>query len=70
MDNALILRLGGFDHDDNAVCVYTPDGQQSFPTTAKTELARDLIEVIAGRYEQLRGSGTQPRLTVVSVQEK
>ena len=63
-------RDRGFDHDENTVCVYTPDGHQSFPMTVKTELARDLVEVIAGRYEQLRGSGTQPRLTVVSMQEK
>ena len=63
-------RDRGFDHDENTVCVYTPDGHQSFPMTAKTELARDLVEVIAGLDEQLRGSGTQPRLTVVSMQEK
>ena len=63
-------RDRGFDHDENTVCVYTPDGHQSFPMTAKTELARDLVGVIAERYEQLRGSGTQPRLTIVSVHDK
>ncbi len=41
----------GFDHDDNMVCVYTSDGHQSFPMRAKTELARNLIDVIAERYE-------------------
>ena len=44
----------GFDYDENTVCVYTPDGHQAFPMTAKTELARDLIEVIAGRYELIK----------------
>jgi phosphopantothenoylcysteine decarboxylase/phosphopantothenate--cysteine ligase len=63
-------RERGFDHDENTVCVYTPDGHQSFPMTAKTELARNLIEVIAARYDRLRGGGTQPRLTVVSAQDK
>jgi phosphopantothenoylcysteine decarboxylase/phosphopantothenate--cysteine ligase len=43
----------GFDHDENTVCVYTPDSHQSFPMTAKAELARELIEVIAKRYELL-----------------
>ena len=47
-------RDRGFDHDDNTVCVYTPDGHQSFPMTAKKELARDLIDVIAARYEKER----------------
>ena len=41
----------GFDHDDNKVCVYTSDGHQSFPMTAKTELARNLIDVIAEHFE-------------------
>jgi phosphopantothenoylcysteine decarboxylase/phosphopantothenate--cysteine ligase len=63
-------RDRGFDHDENTVCVYTPDGHQSFPMTAKAELARNLIEVIAARYDRLRGGGTQPRLTVVSAQDK
>ncbi len=44
----------GFDYDENTVCVYTPDGHQAFPMTAKNELARDLIEVIAGRYELIK----------------
>jgi len=46
-------RDRGFDHDENTVCVYTPDSHQSFPMTAKAELARELIEVIAKRYELL-----------------
>ena len=44
-------RDSGFDHDENTVCVYTPDGHQAFPMKAKTELARELIDVIAERYK-------------------
>ena len=54
LDMIIANRVGrdcGFDHDENTVCVYTPDGHQSFPMTAKAELARDLIDVIAKRYE-------------------
>lgn len=73
LDMIIANKVGrdrGFNNDENTVCVYTPEGHQSFPMTAKTELARSLVEVIAGRYEQLRGSGTQPRLTVVSMHDK
>lgn len=55
LDMIIANRVGrnrGFDHDENTVCVYTPDGHQSFPMTAKKELARDLIDVIAARYAQ------------------
>jgi len=40
----------GFDSEDNAVDVYWRGGEQSFPTTAKSELAEDLIRLIADRY--------------------
>jgi phosphopantothenoylcysteine decarboxylase/phosphopantothenate--cysteine ligase len=72
LDMIIANRVGrdcGFDYDENTVCVYTPDGHQSFPMAAKTELARSLIGVIAERYESLRGSGTQPALTVVSIND-
>jgi len=46
----LVGRDRGFDHDENTVCVYTPDGHQAFPMTNKAELARDLMTVIAERY--------------------
>ena len=42
----------GFDRDDNAVEVFWADGGQSFPVTAKTELAVALVDLIAGRYLQ------------------
>ena len=50
----LVGRDRGFDHDENTVCVYTADGHQAFPMTDKTELARDLIEVIAERYASIK----------------
>ncbi len=53
LDMIIANRVGrdcGFDYDENTVCVYTPDGHQSFPMAAKTELARSLIEVIVERY--------------------
>jgi len=40
----------GFDSDDNTVDVYWADGEQSFPTMAKTRLAVELLRLIAKRY--------------------
>lgn len=56
----------GFDHDENAVNVLWQNGTKEFPKTAKAELARDLIELIAKRYFAVRGADTEPRLTVIS----
>jgi phosphopantothenoylcysteine decarboxylase/phosphopantothenate--cysteine ligase len=41
----------GFDSDQNAVNVYWQAGEQSFGTAEKTELARDVLKLIAERYE-------------------
>ncbi len=41
----------GFDSDQNAVNVYWKAGEQSFSTAEKTELARDVLKLIAERYE-------------------
>jgi phosphopantothenoylcysteine decarboxylase/phosphopantothenate--cysteine ligase len=56
----------GFDHDENAVNVLWQNGTKEFPKTAKAELARNLIELIAKRYFAVRGADTEPRLTVIS----
>lgn len=40
----------GFDRDDNSVEVFWRGGEQSFPMTAKSELASQLILLIADRY--------------------
>lgn len=48
----------GFDSEDNAVDVYWRGGEQSFPTTAKAELAGHLIQLIADRYEAAEDNKT------------
>lgn len=41
----------GFDSDRNAVTVYWESGEQSFGSAEKTELARDLLKLVAERFE-------------------
>ena len=69
LDLIVANRVGsdcGFDSDDNAATVLWGDGEQSFPTSSKVELARELIELAAERFYAVRGSETRPRLSVVS----
>ena len=69
LDMIIANRVGtdaGFDRDDNAVSVFWADGEQRFPEASKTELARDLVELVARRFYAARGTDTQPRLTVIS----
>ena len=40
----------GFDREDNAVEVFWSGGEQTFPMTAKSELAGQLIQLIADRF--------------------
>ncbi|MCO4812926.1 MAG: bifunctional phosphopantothenoylcysteine decarboxylase/phosphopantothenate--cysteine ligase CoaBC [Gammaproteobacteria bacterium] len=56
----------GFDTDDNSVNVIWTDGEQRFPEARKSELARDLVELIARHFYAARGTDPQPRLTVIS----
>ncbi|NNE59786.1 MAG: bifunctional phosphopantothenoylcysteine decarboxylase/phosphopantothenate--cysteine ligase CoaBC [Woeseia sp.] len=56
----------GFDKDDNAVEVFWPTGEKSFPKALKTELARDLIALIAERYQERLNASTQPDLPALS----
>ena len=56
----------GFDHDDNAAIVLWSNGKKDFPKAAKSELARDLVELIAKLFDASRGEDTEPRLTVIS----
>ena len=67
LDMIVANRVGadcGFDFDDNTVTVYWPGGEQAFAEAAKTELAEDLVALIAERYETVRG--TEPRLAIIS----
>jgi phosphopantothenoylcysteine decarboxylase/phosphopantothenate--cysteine ligase len=69
LDMIIANRVGsdcGFDRDDNAVAVFWADGEQRFAEAPKAELAGELIELVAKRYYAVRGSDTQPRLTVIS----
>jgi len=46
--------------------VLWPGGQREFPRSAKADLARDLIDLVAKHFYAARGSDTEPRLTVIS----
>ncbi|MEL7298445.1 MAG: bifunctional phosphopantothenoylcysteine decarboxylase/phosphopantothenate--cysteine ligase CoaBC [Pseudomonadota bacterium] len=53
LDMIVANRVGenlAFDQDDNAVTVYWPDGEQSFPREAKTTLAVGIIDCVAQRF--------------------
>jgi phosphopantothenoylcysteine decarboxylase/phosphopantothenate--cysteine ligase len=52
-----------FDKDDNALTVYWRGGKQELTLTSKTELARQLISIIAERYRQRGASPQQPTTT-------
>lgn len=50
----------GFDKDDNAVVVCWRGGLREFPKAPKTQLARDLVTVIADRFRQRSADAAQP----------
>ena len=56
----------GFDSDENAATAFWKKGERRFPRARKSELANELVELVAGRYYAVRGADTQPRLTVIS----
>ncbi len=69
LDMIVANRVGrdcGFDRDDNAATVLWNGGETSYPTSSKVDLARNLIELAAKHFYAVRGSDTQPKLTVVS----
>ncbi|MGI9308322.1 MAG: phosphopantothenoylcysteine decarboxylase, partial [Gammaproteobacteria bacterium] len=55
----------GFDRDDNTALVLWGDGQQPIPNMAKTEMARQLITLIASRYRSI-GDNPHPHLRPVA----
>ena len=55
----------GFDKDDNAVEVFWKDGEKAFAKAPKTELARDLIALIAERYQERFSVDTQTELPAI-----
>jgi phosphopantothenoylcysteine decarboxylase/phosphopantothenate--cysteine ligase len=59
----------GFDQDDNAAHVFWPNGDQAFPLAPKTELAWDLIKLIAERYATGFGADTAVELTTLGARD-
>jgi len=43
---------GGFDSEQNALQVFWQDGQQELPMMAKKQLARQLLNLIAERFNE------------------
>jgi phosphopantothenoylcysteine decarboxylase/phosphopantothenate--cysteine ligase len=56
----------GFDSDENAVTVFWHHGERAYPTTRKSELANELIELVVERYHETCSVAKQPQLTVIS----
>ena len=72
LDMIVANRVGsdcGFDYDDNAAEALWDGGDRSFAKMAKTELAHELMKVIADRFVATRGADTQPALSIVSIKE-
>ncbi len=58
-----------FDSDENAVEVFWAAGSRQYPQAAKTELAAELVDLIARRFAATQDAGTEPRLSVISSKE-
>ncbi len=72
LDMIVANRVGadcGFDHDDNAAEILWGGGDKAFDKMPKSELAAALMDVIAGRFQDTRGTETQPALSIVSMKE-
>ena len=73
LDMIVANRVGsdcGFDSDDNAATVLWRGGERDFPTASKNDLARNIIQLAANHFYAVRGSETQPRLTVISSKDR
>ena len=72
LDMIVANRVGaecGFDYDDNAAELLWNGGEKVFEKMPKSELAARLMDVIAARFFETRGAGTQPALSIVSIKE-
>jgi phosphopantothenoylcysteine decarboxylase / phosphopantothenate---cysteine ligase len=72
LDLIVANRVGsdcGFDCDENQVDVYWQGGEQSFPMASKASLAHDIVRLIAARYAALRGTGTEPPLSLIRLRD-
>jgi phosphopantothenoylcysteine decarboxylase/phosphopantothenate--cysteine ligase len=57
----------GFDADDNAVEVFWPGGERAYPKQDKRALARDLVALIADRYE--KSADTDPGMAALAIRD-
>ena len=72
LDMIVANRVGsdcGFDYDDNAAEILWAGGDTAFEKMPKSELAAGLMDVIAARFFETRGSEKQPALSIVSLKE-
>ena len=72
LDMIVANRVGadrGFDVDDNAAEILWDGGDKAFAKMPKSELAAGLMDVIAARFLEVRGAGTEPALSIVSNKE-
>ena len=72
LDMIVANRVGaecGFDYDDNAAELLWNGGEKVFEKMPKSELAAGLMDVIAARFFETRGAGTQPALSIVSIKD-
>ena len=73
LDMIVANRVGrdcGFDYDDNAADVLWTGGEKCFARTAKTELAYEIVDLVAERYDGTRGEDTQPTLSIISINKQ
>ena len=57
----------GFDRDDNAVEVFWNGGEKSFALAAKTEIAAQLVDLIASHYTER--SGTRNNVSAIAASD-
>ncbi len=72
LDMIVANRVGadcGFDYDDNAAALLWKGGEKAFDKMPKSELAAALMDVIAARFHETRGTEAQPALSIVSIKE-
>ena len=69
LDMIIANRVGeglAFDRDDNSVEVYWPGGERSFELKRKSDLAHDLVALIADRFEASDDAKPDASLTLVA----
>ncbi|MGH8195341.1 MAG: bifunctional phosphopantothenoylcysteine decarboxylase/phosphopantothenate--cysteine ligase CoaBC [Woeseiaceae bacterium] len=59
----------GFDCEQNAAEAYWKNGERSFPLMGKDDLAGELVELIAERFEQSRGTSTARKQAAVAADD-